>query len=353
MATTHMTESMYTGDVGVFGARRLIFDRIPIVDIGAMFGADRAAMRRTTDGLREVCQSIGFFYVVNHQVPRALTSRAVEQTTRFFDLPMETKMPYDLARLGRHRGYVPPGGVNAGPDATTADLQEGYEIGLEVPEDDPLCRAGNKLYAPNVWPKEIPGFGTDLYAYFQAITDLGHVLFRAFAMALDLPDDFFEDKIDKPMAQLRLIHYPPQDRPEDPSRIGIGAHTDYECFTILWQSAPGLQVRNTAGHWIEAPPIPDSFVINLGDMLQRWTNDLFVSTPHRVINTTGKDRYSLPFFFGANYDAVVEPLPNFVGPDNPPRYPPTKCGYWTEMMHTLAYDYRRHERGKLPNPELR
>jgi len=348
-----MTEAVYTSDIGVFGARRLPFDRIPIVDLAPMFGTDRAAMLRTTAHLREVCRSIGFFYVKNHNVPRAQVDRAVEQAARFFALPLETKMPYDLARLGRHRGYVPPGGVNAGPDAATADLQEGYEIGLEVAADDPLCVAGNKLYAPNVWPAEIPGFGADLYRYFRSITELGHVLFRAFALALELPDDFFEDKIDKPMSQLRLIHYPPQDRLEDPDHIGIGAHTDYECFTMLWQSAPGLQVRNTSGDWIEAPPIPDTFVINLGDMLQRWTNDLFVSTPHRVINTTGKSRYSMPFFFGANYDAVVEPLPNYVGPSNPPRYPPTKCGYWTEHMHTLAYTYRRHERGKLPSPELR
>jgi isopenicillin N synthase-like dioxygenase len=154
------------------------------------------------------------------------------------------------------------------------------------------------------------------------------------------------------MAQLRLIHYPPQDRVVDDREIGVGTHTDYECFTILWQGSSGLQVRNPKGEWIEAPPIPGTFVINIGDMMQRWTNDLFVSTPHRVINTTGKARYSLPFFFGANYDAIIEPLACCVGPDNPPRYPPTKCGYWTEAMHTLAYAYRSDERGRTPNPEL-
>jgi isopenicillin N synthase-like dioxygenase len=317
-----------------------------------MFGTDRAAIQRTAARLHAVCRDIGFFYIVNHRVPGESIARAVRQCELFYALPLASKTAYDVARLGRHRGYVPATALTAGPDAKTPDLQEGYEVGLELPADDPDYLAGNMLYGPNLWPRELPDFGADIYRYFEAILQLGHVVFRAFAVALGLPDGFFEDKIDKPMAQLRLIYYPPQERVVDDIEIGVGTHTDYECFTILWQGAPGLQVRSPDGVWVEAPPVPESFVINIGDMMQRWTNDLFISTPHRVINTTGRARYSLPFFFGANYEAVVEPLPSCTGRDNPPRYPPTKCGYWTETMHTLAYVYRRADRGKVPNPEL-
>lgn len=348
-----MRETTRVGHLGVLGARRIPFDHIPIVDIGPMFGRDRAAMRRCANRMREVCQRIGFCYVVNHGVPRERIERALQQCEQFFALPLAVKMAYDIARQGSHRGYVPSGTLTAGPDAKQPDLQEGYEVRLELPADDPDYIAGSKIYGPNLWPENLPEFREQVYAYFESILDLGHVLFRIFALALELPEDFFEDKIDKPMAQLRLIYYPPQDRVVDPNTIGVGTHTDYECFTILWQGAPGLQVCNPRGEWIEAPPIADSFLINIGDMIQRWTNDQFVSTPHRVINTTGLARYSLPFFFGANYDTVVEPLPCCVGPDNPPRYPPTKCGLWTETMHTLAYVYRRADRGKLPNPEMK
>ncbi len=139
----------------------------------------------------------------------------------------------------------------------------------------------------------------------------------------------FRDKTDRPIAQLRLLHYPPQPEPVDRSYLGIGAHCDYECFTILAQGeVGGLQVRNPVGEWIEAPPIPGTFVVNLGEMLACWTNDVFTATPHRVINSTGKERYSIPFFFGTNYDAVIESLETCCGPERPSRCPPVKAGHY-------------------------
>lgn len=138
---------------------------------------------------------------------------------------------------------------------------------------------------------------------------------RLFALALNLPETFFDDKFSsRPGIMGTVLHYPPQP-PSDPNRIGIGAHTDFECFTILYQmpNRPGLQVLNTAGEWILAPPIPGTFVVNIGDMLARWSNDVFRSTVHRVLNTTGLERYSLPVFCGPRYDAVVEPLESCVG----------------------------------------
>ena len=334
-------------------SRRLDFDEIPIIDLAPMFGSERRAMEECAGALRRACSEVGFFYIANHRVEDASIRAALEQTRRFFALPLETKLAYDLARTRRHRGYVPFAGLSADPGAEP-DRQEAYEVGFELPADDPLHLAGNALHGPNVWPRELPDFAGAVYRYFEDLLGLGHRLFRAFAIALGLPDDYFEAMITRPMAQLRLIHYPVSDHTvHDAKTLGVGAHTDYECFTILWQDAPGLQVQNTAGDWIEALPIPGTFVVNIGDMMQRWTNDLFVSTPHRVLNPPRTARYSFPLFFGTNHDTVVRVLPQCSGPDNPPRYPATHAGYWTETMHTHVYAYRAHERGRIPNPELR
>ena len=333
-------------------SRRLDFDEIPIIDLSPMFGAERRAMEECAGALRRACAEVGFFYIANHRVEDATVRAVLDQTRRFFALPSETKLAYELRRTRRHRGYVPFETLSADPGAEP-DVQEGYEVGLELPADDPLHLAGNPLYGPNVWPRELPGFAGAVYGYFEEMLALGHRLFRAFAIALGLPDDFFEPKITRPMAQLRLIHYPASEREvRDAGTLGVGAHTDYECFTILWQNAAGLQVQNRSGEWIEAPPIPGTFIVNIGDMMQRWTNDLFVSTPHRVVNPPRTARHSFPMFFGTNHDTVVRVLPECVGPGNPPRYPPTHAGYWTETMHTHVYTYRQHERGKIPNPEL-
>ncbi len=333
-------------------ARSIRDDEIPVIDIDGLILGDRRDKLTVAEALDDACRNVGFFYVKNHRIPQTVIDGAQMAMRDFFALPLEAKMDLDIAKLQRHRGYVPLGGLYAGPTAEV-DFQEGYEVSLELGDEDPDYLAGNIMYGPNVWPAALPSFRPAVYGYFERVLDLGHFLFRAFAMALDLPEDFFEDNIDKPMAQLRLIYYPSRQGPIEPKRIGIGPHTDYECFTILWQDdAGGLQVGHRAGDWVEAPPIPSTFVVNIGDMMMRWTNGRFVSTPHRVINTADRARYSMPFFFGANYRTVVRTLPGCTGPGNPARYPPTNCGLWTESMITDAYEYRRAHRGTVSDPEL-
>jgi len=333
-------------------ARQVDFDSIPVIDIGAFFGGDEAARRRVAEAIGEACRNVGFFYVANHGIPQPMIDELIGQTKRFFHQPLEEKLKVNIDRVQRHRGYVPQGDLYADVNARP-DVQEGYEISLELPADDPDYLAGNIMYGPNVWPENLPGFRDGVYAYYEAVHALGRTLFRAFEMTLGLPQGWFDDKIDKPMGQLRLIYYPPQEGPIDPRRIGIGAHTDYECFTLLLQDdAGGLQVGNRQGEWIAATPIPGTIVINIGDMLMRWTNDEFVSTPHRVVNRSGRERVSFPFFFGANHDCVVRTLPQFVTAERPLKYPPTRCGWWTETMVTGVYEYRKAARGTVPNPEL-
>ncbi len=338
-----------TLDRSDLSARQAGFDSLPVIDIADLSGPDPARRLAVADAIGVACRDVGFFYIINHGIPQAEIEEVYRQAAAFYALPMAEKLRYDINDCGRHRGYVAIGGLAADAhDAAAFDFHEAFEVSLELPPTDADYLAGNLMYGPNVWPQTPADFRPVVYRYFEQVRALGHRLFRGFALALGMPEDFFEDKIDKPMAQLRVLHYPPQPEPIDPRHIGVGAHTDYECFTILATSAPGLQVQNSAGDWIAAPPVPGAFVINVGDIMARWTNDVFLSTVHRVINTSGGDRYSLPFFFGANYHAEVRCLPSCESPEHPARHPPITAGEWTVANITAAYGYRQQERQGAP-----
>lgn len=347
-----MTSASALQKTATIEARQVDFDSIPVIDMEPFLHGDEEAARRVAEDIGRACRHVGFFYITNHGIAEGLTDELIRQTMRFFRQPLEEKMKLDINAVARHRGYIRNGGLYAGVNRQP-DVQEGYELSLELPEDDPDYRAGNIMLGPNVWPDNLPGFREGVYGYYEQVHRLGVTLFRAFEMTLGLPAGWFDDMIDKPMGQLRLIYYPPQDGPVDADRIGIGAHTDYECFTLLLQDdVGGLQVGNRQGDWVHAPPLPGTIVVNIGDMLMRWTNDEFVSTPHRVINRSDRERVSFPFFFGANHDCIVRPLPQFTSSERPARYPPTRCGWWTEMMITDVYEYREAFRGRIPDPEL-
>ncbi len=347
-----MTTTSALEKTGTIDARTPDLDSIPVIDFEPFLAGGPDDRRRVAEAIGDACRHTGFFYIVNHGIPETRIDEMIRQTFRFFHQPLEEKMKLDINRIQRHRGYVPQGALYADVNARP-DVQEGYEVSLELPEDDPDYLAGNIMIGPNVWPDRLPDFREAIYGYYESVLGLGRKLFRAFESALGLEDHWFDDKIDRPMGQLRLIYYPSQHDPVDPRRIGIGAHTDYECFTLLLQDdVGGLQVGNRNGEWIRATPVPGSIVVNIGDMLMRWTNGEFVSTPHRVINRSGRERVSFPFFFGANHDCIVSPLESFVSTERPALYPPTRCGWWTEKMITDVYEYRKACRGRIPDPEL-
>jgi isopenicillin N synthase-like dioxygenase len=178
---------------------------------------------------------------------------------------------------------------------------------------------------------------------------LGRKLFAAFALALGLAEDYFEPMITAPTRAQRIVYYPSQNGVIDEDQIGIGAHSDYECFTILAQhEVPALQVLNTAGEWIAAPPIPGTFVVNIGDQMARWSNDLFASTIHRAINTTGRARYSIPFFLGTNYDTLIDALPGCITPERPRKYAPVIAGDYVQSRFDATYGYRQAETARVP-----
>jgi isopenicillin N synthase-like dioxygenase len=321
-------------DKGAMGAKLLPFTAIPVIDIGPLYGDDRAALEATAREIGEACKTVGFFYIKNHAVPDRLIERTYAQSRRFHASTAEEKDRVHVRHSPGSRGWIPVSWedkdddpelyrlVEPGPEhdyLTKPRLHAAFDLSLDIPADDPDFLAGNIMLVPNQWPDWLPGFQQEVMAYFEAVMAVGNRLFRAFAVALDLPEEFFVERARKPTSQLRLLHYPPNDLPMNNDHLGIGAHSDFECFTILHQLSPGLQVMNAADEWVEAPPIPGTFIVNIGDLLEGWTNGLFKATQHRVVNI-GKERYSMPLFFAADYHTPVAPLPQFITPGSPQRY---------------------------------
>jgi isopenicillin N synthase-like dioxygenase len=291
------------------------FDRVPVIDVSALRSDDPGGVAMVADQIGAAARDIGFFYVVGTGVPSEVFDDLLTASKEFFALPVETKMQTYIGRSDCHRGYVPQGEeVFAGG---MIDLKEAYDCALELPADDPDYLAGNPMLGPNQWP-DLPGFAEAITAYYTAMLEFGQLLFRAFALALGEPADYFASKAVKAPSQLRLVHYP--FNPDAVDAQGIGAHTDYECFTLLRPTAPGLEALNGAGEWIDVPPLPDAFVVNIGDLIETWTNGQFVATTHRV-RRVAEERYSFPLFFCVDYDTVIEPLPRFLTPGSEPAAP--------------------------------
>ncbi len=346
------------------GAKTMAFSSIPVIDISALRGGDPVAAMATADEIGRACETVGFFYIKNHGVPEALIQRTYDLSRRFHYSPVEKRAEVHIRHSPGTRGWVPISGddddgdpelyrlVEPNPDhdyLTKPRLHAAFDISGEIAEDDPDFRSGNIMLVPNQWPSWIPEFREQILEYYDAVTAVGQQLFRAFAMRLDLPHDFFEALTKKTPSQLRLLHYPPNDLPMNNDHLGIGAHSDFECFTILNQQAPGLQVMNTADEWVAAPPIDGTFIVNIGDLLEGWTNGRFKATQHRVVNN-GKERFSMPLFFAVDYHTVIEPLPAFVSEDNPARYNRIVAG---DHLAGFSLNGAKHLRKKVLSGELK
>ena len=289
------------------------FTRLPIVDIGALIAGGPDEIKAAAERLGRATRDVGFCYVTGHGIPDPVFADLLAATKTFFTLPLAEKMKIYIGRSRNHRGYVPEGEEVFA--AGTKDRKEAFDLSLDLPPDDPDYVQGNPLLGPNQWP-EINGFSAQVMAYYHAMFSVGRALMRGFALALGEAPDFFDAYLKKPPSQLRLIHYP--FNPGAGDAMGIGAHTDYECLTLLHSTAPGLEVLNSAGQWIDAPPVPGAVLINIGDMMEIWTNGEFVATSHRV-RPVREERYSFPLFFAVDYYTRVEPLPRFVTAERPAR----------------------------------
>lgn len=293
---------------------------IPLIDIAGF--ADHASLGRA---LGATARDTGFFVITGHGIAPAMIDAVFAQSQRFFATDPETKAALSIRRAGNNRGYVALGEERL--DASKpGDVKEAFNIGWDLPADHPDVIACKPFRGVNVWPGEqqLPGFRATMLAYFDACHRLGLRLHRALAHDLGAAENFFDDKLDQPLATLRLLHYPPRPDRFEPGQTGAGEHTDYGNLTLLaTDDAGGLEVRTRDGQWVSPPSIPGALICNIGDCLMRWTNDVYVSTPHRVVNPVGRERFSVAFFLDPNPDAVVSCLPGCATPERPARYRPT------------------------------
>lgn len=295
------------------------FDRIPVIDVAPLLdGTDKMGVARQ---IRWALSNAGFMYVKNHGIEQGFVDEVFDITRAFFNLPMADKMALHVSQSDvALRGYIEPFGENTDP-GKTRDLKECFDIGPE------RAALQGPFFGPNQWPAAMPDFQRLVYGYHEKMVTLSKQLLRGIALSLDLPETHFEAIMADPISIQRLLHYPPQNGIADKDIIGIGAHTDYGNLTILAQDdVGGLQVMNRDGNWVDGTPIRGAFVINIGDLIQKLTNDIYLANMHRVINTSGRERYSIPFFIDADFDAVIAPLPSCVSAANPQRYQPVTCG---------------------------
>jgi isopenicillin N synthase-like dioxygenase len=294
---------------------------IPVIDIAPLLSGAPEGARETARRVGHACREIGFFYITGHGIEPAAVAEVFSTAARFFAAPAAMKEAVAYSGPGGNRGYIRLGGETLDP-GKPPDVKEAFNVGLELAADDPDLLAGKPFRARNLWP-DMPGFRATMLDYFDRMWRLGRDLHRAFALDLGFEPSFFEDKFRKPMAILRLLHYPPLDRPPAADQLGAGVHTDYGNVTLLATDAvAGLMVRDRSGRWLDAPVIPNAFVCNIGDCLMRWTNDIYVSTPHKVVSPRNSDRYSVAFFLDPDPDALVACLPTCAGPERPAKYPP-------------------------------
>ncbi|WP_041521745.1 isopenicillin N synthase family dioxygenase [Gilvimarinus agarilyticus] len=320
------------------------FTELPKVDISGLRSSDLQDRLTVAEQLGKAAREVGFLYITGHGIDPALSENLKARTRDFFAQPLAQKMRYYIGQSVNHSGYVPEGEEQFGDG--NIDHKETYDVNFDY-----LPEAGRRpMLGPTQWPDD-DAFKRDVKAYYDAALNVSQSLFRGFALALGLPEDTLTKLVTTPPSQLRLIHYPfnasaPQDRP------GIGAHTDYECFTILLPTAPGLEVLNGAGEWIDVPLVDNAFVINIGDMLEVLSNGEFVATSHRV-RKVQEERYSFPLFCACDYDTVISPLLAAKEADDQNRYAAINCGehLYAQTIQTFQYLKTKLDQGEIQMPE--
>jgi isopenicillin N synthase-like dioxygenase len=316
-------------------------EAIPVIDLSDFLARRPGALQATARQIHDALTTVGFLVLTGHDVPQSAIDRTFAEARRFHALPMERKL---ALRMNEHNnGYMAmsryavwTSDVNKNDKP---DLNEAFFIKRERPPNDPLLRSGRRFVGPNVWPAdyELPGFRAAVLDYVERMDRLARRLLPAVAVALDLEPTRFDADFTDSQFSFRLSHYPPVKA--EANQFGIAPHTDANFLTFLAQSEiPGLQVRMPSGNWLDVPYIPGSFAVNAGDMMKRWTNGGFKSTPHRALPPTEGDRYAIPFFLGPNFDTEIACLPTCTSASNPPQWPPITYAEWLAYWYDANYD---------------
>lgn len=317
--------------------------QLPVIDLGGLMTGNEKDKKAVAHALGDAARTSGFFYITNHGVPADLIADLFAASKEFHEKPRNYKMRYWSGFTTHHRGYVPLE-ENGASFPNRINFNEAWDMSFEAPADHPDYLANWRMTGPNIWP-DLPGWKETVSTYYDAVFALGLRLLDALAIELDVDPKELTRHITNPTSQLRLLRYIENDLPATKDLVGIDAHSDFECFTILLQGAPGLQVMNADDVWVEAMPIEGCFIVNIGDIFETWSGGQFKSTQHRV-NNIGHERYSFPLFFGLDYHAVVEPLEKFRTPDALAKYPPIKAGDHLMRMSVNAFRYMADARAK-------
>ncbi len=314
-------------------------DIIPVIDLGPYLAGTSGAIDRAAEELRFALTEIGFYFIVNHGVPAAQIEEIFRQAARFHALPLQKKLEVKIDR--NNVGYLPMRGdtlrTSTVATVTKPNINEAFFVARDLPNDHPEVVAGRRFRSANRWPSGLPGFREAVVDYCETMERLARRLVRLYARALRLPLEYFDQPFREPQYKLRMTHYPYQGGLAD-DEFGIAPHTDTSFLTLLAPNdVPGLSIRTQSGQWLDAPAIPGAFVVNGGQLLQRWTNDDFLATPHRAVNRSGGERYALAFFCDSTIDWPVAAVATCIGPDKPPKYPTTT---YTEYM--IRYQQRTY-----------
>ena len=316
------------------------FEEIPIIDIAPLVipNDNSKSLRKTVNEIRDACKNVGFFYIKNHQIPKDNLNALIPLVQEFFNLPLEEKMKIHISKSDIFRGYTP-----LGKELTDEkyDWHECVDFGLDLEPSHPEVIEGKQLVGPNQWPENQHNFRKVLEKHWDLMIILGRRITEGLAISLGLSKKYFTPFMSKSHSYMRISNYPPYKKiQEENIGDGIGAHIDYGFLTILLQNnISGLEIKNFNNEWIKAPIIPGTFLINIGHMIQRWTNDYYRATIHRVISPKNTTRCSIPFFFEPNFDTVVAPLDKFCSADNLPRYKPIHFGDYLESTFKTSYTY--------------
>jgi isopenicillin N synthase-like dioxygenase len=322
----------------------MIAGAIPLIDVAGHLGGDAASSRKAAAQLRRAFENVGFYYLSGHGVPPSLIHRTYDAAARFHAQPMVKKL---VLKINEHNiGYLPMSDA-ASPQAAAQGRKpsqnEAYFLRRERAPDDPSVATNRRFHGLNQWPSDLPGFRETALEYMRTLEALCRRLVPLYALALGLPADFFDACFAEPHMTLRMSRYPIIDG-EDESVASLVPHTDSGFMTLLPPNrVPGLSILLPSGRWIDAPGIDGAYIVNGGDILHRWTNERFLSTPHRVRNVSGQVRYAIPFFCDPDHDTVIECLPTCRSADNPEKYPPIRFGDYALWFASKSYQHMANE----------
>lgn len=299
---------------------------IPVID----WANAKTARHNVVKDIGMAFRNPGFMVLTNPDVPTKLRREVFDSADKFFDLPVNEKQQVSILNTPHFRGWGAKGDESLDETQPQIDTKETFNVGLDLPENDPRVLANNPFRGPNQWP-DIPGFRETLLAYYDAAQSQGLAILSVIAEDLNLPSNHFDALFKDPLSALRLLRYPPRTGAQN--EIGAGAHTDYGAITLLMTDGePGLQVRARDGDWIDVPRVENAYIVNVGDCMMRWSNDIYVSTPHRVL-TPKNTRRSVAFFVEANPDTIVAALPG----TGDPKYPAIRAADYLQSRLDATY----------------